>query len=430
MAAYRGKNFIFFAVILVVFVASRADAVAPSTLKLVHLVFRHGDRSPVGSYPKDPHPPSIWPNGFGQLSQIGMNQHYNLGQYLRQRYQGFLSDLYVAKEIRVRSTDVDRTLMSALSDLAGLYPPTGYEVWNKKLPWQPIPVHTIPENDDHLLSSSAYCPRFDELWHDILNSDKIKTEERENKAFYDYVKKNAGVVKEGIANIWKIADILKIERIHNFTWPAWVTPDVWSKMVALNNLEFNLKDDSPELVRLTGGNLLKKMINDSMSYINHQMDSSQKMFMYSGHDTTVAPFLSALSLYNQIPPPYAACAILELHQQSSSSEPFFQIWYRNDSSRPPYQLTMPGCTASCPLSKFVALTRHIIPGDIDKECRSSHHLPFNLSQGLVYTAVGVSGLVIVLALIAVIVVVRRRVCSSGSSSSSARKYRYLPEYND
>jgi hypothetical protein len=45
-----------------------------------------------------------------------MRQHYNLGQQLRQEYileQHFLSPIYNHSQIYVRSTDADRTLMSA-----------------------------------------------------------------------------------------------------------------------------------------------------------------------------------------------------------------------------------------------------------------------------------------------------------------------------
>ena len=129
-------------------------------LRLVHLLFRHGDRTPISPYPKDPYRNvSNWPVGFGQLTSKGKMQHYELGKWIRNRYKQFLSQDYRENEILVRSTDVDRTLMSAQATLAGLYPPEGYLEWNTNLTWQPIPVHTVPKHEDALLSSHANCPR-------------------------------------------------------------------------------------------------------------------------------------------------------------------------------------------------------------------------------------------------------------------------------
>lgn len=51
-------------------------------------------------------------------------------------------------QVHVRSTDVDRTLMSAYSNLAGMFPPASSQMWNEKIPWQPIPVHTVPKETD------------------------------------------------------------------------------------------------------------------------------------------------------------------------------------------------------------------------------------------------------------------------------------------
>ena len=61
--------------------------------------------------------------------------------------------IFSETEIYVRSTDVDRTLMSAMSNLAGLYPPSGDQIWNKDIMWQPIPVHTRPTLVNYLLNS-------------------------------------------------------------------------------------------------------------------------------------------------------------------------------------------------------------------------------------------------------------------------------------
>ena len=77
-------------------------------------------------------------------------------------------------DIHVRSTDVDRTLMSAMSNLAGLYPPKGNQIWNPNLLWQPIPVHTRPLADDNLLSSHAKCPKLKQLYEELMNSKEIQ----------------------------------------------------------------------------------------------------------------------------------------------------------------------------------------------------------------------------------------------------------------
>ena len=56
-------------------------------------------------------------------------------------------------QIIVRSTDVDRTLMSAQCNLAGLYPPEANQSWwpeKANIYWQPIPVHTVPIETDNV----------------------------------------------------------------------------------------------------------------------------------------------------------------------------------------------------------------------------------------------------------------------------------------
>lgn len=81
-----------------------------------------------------------------------MAQQFRLGQYIRKRYNGFLSPIYSPYEIFYRSSDYNRTLVSAQANLAGLYFPSKEELFIKNLNWRPIPVHTLPKEEDKVLT--------------------------------------------------------------------------------------------------------------------------------------------------------------------------------------------------------------------------------------------------------------------------------------
>ena len=49
----------------------------------VHLLFRHGDRTPIAAYPTDPYKDYPWPGGWGQLTLRGMRRHLALGRWIR-----------------------------------------------------------------------------------------------------------------------------------------------------------------------------------------------------------------------------------------------------------------------------------------------------------------------------------------------------------
>lgn len=46
-----------------------------------------------------------------------------------------------------------------------------------------------------------------------------------------------------------------------------------------------------------------------------------------------------------------------------------QIFLRNTTTHEPYQMIIPGCTAACPLNKFVEILKPVIPDDWKEECK-------------------------------------------------------------
>lgn len=104
-----------------------------------------------------------------------MQQEYELGEYLRRRYKALIPvDVYPNKLVYVQSTDRERTLMSAETVLAGLFPPTQNQLWSKNILWQPIPIHTIPVKMDHVLAAKKLCDRYKFLMNEHFNRPEYK----------------------------------------------------------------------------------------------------------------------------------------------------------------------------------------------------------------------------------------------------------------
>jgi lysosomal acid phosphatase len=139
------NNLVFIFIVLnVSFCHLNAETPTATTVELVQVLFRHGDRTPTKTYPNNPVEAFNWDKygGLGQLTQKGINQSYAYGSYLRVIYSQFLSDEYDRNRVCARSTDYDRTIMTAQALLAGLFEPVDSQLWNEQITWQPIPIHT------------------------------------------------------------------------------------------------------------------------------------------------------------------------------------------------------------------------------------------------------------------------------------------------
>ena len=361
----------------------------PFRLRMAHVLFRHGDRSPTGSYANDIYTEDDWPQGFGQLSIKGMRQEYNLGMFLRNRYMncvgldefgincnGFIQEQYSRNEVYVRSTDMDRTLMSAYSVLSALFPPL--ETDNSKQfetefnlfdVWQPIPVHTKPAEKDYLLRSDALCPFFD-----TFNTDEVKAQtypklqkiQEEHSEFFKIVSENSGEPNNwtGLA---KIMDPLFCQKVSGYQLPEWVTDEIFDEMMYVRQLhtEFWIPEG---YAYLKGGTLVQEVTKHMVNYDGS--DGSEpiphRLNIYSAHDTTIVALLQTMQIFNNQMPPYTACVLIELLESGNAL--FAQILYRNDTETTPYILTLPGCQELCPLHTFVDIFQDILSLDIEAEC--------------------------------------------------------------
>ncbi|XP_069068019.1 lysosomal acid phosphatase-like isoform X2 [Pleurodeles waltl] len=301
-----------------------------------------------------------------------MNQHYKLGQYLKKRYQGFLNATYNRDEIYVRSTDYDRTLMSAEANLAGMYPPTGEQIWNDTIPWQPIPVHTVPLSEDQLLRFPLEnCDCFEKLRNGTVNSSQFQKLIEPYKVFLKDIFNDTGYSEDMLINegkLWFVYDTLLCEEIHNLALPMWATPNYRAKLLNISQILvkalFGLYKHE-EKSRLQGGVLVDAILKNFTDF--SKKPTKRKMIIYSAHDTTLLALQIALNVSNDQLPPYAACHIFELHQEDDGNHSI-DMFYHNHTGADPHALLLPDCGTPCTLQRFSDLVTPIIAEDWKKEC--------------------------------------------------------------
>ncbi|KAG8442848.1 hypothetical protein GDO86_011600, partial [Hymenochirus boettgeri] len=337
-------------------------------------IFRHGDRSPIVTYPNDIYTEESWPDGFGELTSLGKKQQYELGKYLRSKYTGFLSAAYKPHEVYVRSTDIDRAIMSAQSCLAGLYPPTDKQIWNPNIEWQPVPVHTVKQSEDNLLIMPyRNCPRYEELLSKTSGSEEYR---QLLEPYLDFLNKLANYTGFTLEDLYEGSTLstydtlfAEVSNIDFFMVLIWATKETMDKLEYLAEIAcaatFGIYQHE-EKSKLQGGVVVKAILKE-ITDITEQPSSARKLLIYSAHDSTLNGLLMALDIHNTKLIPYNACLFFELHKDDKGHYTI-EMSYRNDTSKDPHQLTLRGCSFSCPLETFIKLTSPIIIDDWKSAC--------------------------------------------------------------
>ncbi|XP_071496631.1 prostatic acid phosphatase-like [Diadema antillarum] len=362
-------------VIIIVF-----PCTAERTLELAQVVFRHGARSPGMSFPTDNYTEASWPQGFGQLTEQGMKEQYELGKWLRDRYVRKLKLLdgsYHQKEVMVRSSPRKRTVMSALCNLQGLFPTEPGGLFEGTPPWQPVPVFAGQLDSDYMLHiKSTDCDAFNDLPQtDEKSADKVQYV-TSHQDFFDEVKKNAGFTEDLVFhNYTRLADTLIREKVEGRQLPNWVDEDTFNKLKDTLNFAFETKfsNMSLEAKRLFSGVLLKDLVTNINDHID-QRNNDSKLFMYSGHDTVVAPLLGVFNVFNNVIPPTASCVLLELYREDSGLYTV-DLLFRNDTTQPPHLLKIPSCSEQCPVQTFRHIAEPYLVDDIQAVCRRKQPSP-------------------------------------------------------
>ena len=222
-----------------------------------------------------------------------MSKHVTLGQRLRERYitnMTYLGTNYTRGEIYVHSTDIDRTLMSAMSNLIGFYGPSSrpdvdypaISSWPGN--YLPIPIHTVNNTVDYVASTEAYCPRQDAVKSAMNQTPEFAALMQAKGWVFETVSNYSG---ESLVNpvdeghdwgnsnfpFWKFFDALYIESLWGMAPPDWLTPDLYNELDYIHDVYDDWMEGiglspvrglnfSLEMPKLRGGSLLWTFIGN------------------------------------------------------------------------------------------------------------------------------------------------------------------------
>ncbi|KHJ49544.1 histidine acid phosphatase [Trichuris suis] len=292
------------------------------TLLLAEVVWRHGARTPLSRSPfgeADDYDSEITTTSYTpeELTEVGIRDSYELGQVLRNRYDDFLKG-YNAEEVYVRSTNKNRTIQTALLCLAGMFPiaasdsPIG-------LPWQAIPVHSVPLELDSALYVPLKCPYADGIyWNEIMKSAPVLELMEQHKSLFSTLRRETGLALETLDSIYQVYEPLYsvvYDASGSSKLPKWFTPELFKEIESLYHTSTTFYYSDERIKPLRGAQLLQLLVAQIKDKISGKIPTA-KFFGYSTHDVTIIGLLENLQLYHaNMHPEFMATLMVELYEQ-------------------------------------------------------------------------------------------------------------------
>ncbi|XP_046940310.1 lysophosphatidic acid phosphatase type 6 isoform X1 [Lynx rufus] len=333
-------------------------------LKMVQVVFRHGARSPLKPLPREqaewnlqllevppqtqfdytvtnlagglkPHSPfdsqyrkTVLKGGMfaGQLTNVGMQQMFALGQRLRKSYVEdipFLSPTFNPLEVFVRSTNIYRNLESTRCLLAGLF---------QSQKEGPIVIHTDEA------SSEVLYPNYQNCW-----SLQERTRGRRQAACLQpgisedlqKVKEGMGIASNDGVDFLSLLDNVAAEQVHSL--PSCPTLRRFAQMIeqrAVDTALYVMQREDRESLQMAVGPFLHILESNLRKVMDPATapGKTRKLYLYAAHDVTLMPLLIILGIFDHKWPPFAVDLTMELYQHRESKEWFVQLYYRGEAS--------------------------------------------------------------------------------------------------
>lgn len=245
---------------------------------------------------------------------------YTLGKKIRNQYHEFLNTLYTPDILTAIASYYNRSKTSLQLFLYGLFPASKKYGFSAETDWQPIPFSYISKEHDEIFNPILNCPKYKEVSKQYLQSLEFKKQFESDSAVLNYIREKSGNIINSYFDLFFIHSALKSESEWGYKLPDWTKSIYPKKLEELVYKGFKETTATTEHLKIAGGSLIKKIIEDTQAKIfNKKHIENKQLIIYSGHDLTIVGMLAAMKMLStKTIPKYGSHLIIELHQVNES----------------------------------------------------------------------------------------------------------------
>lgn len=345
------------------------------TLRQIIVLTRHGARSPIASYNKtesddwycDDEDENAWAARFqaqggpiprrqhmkmdstslkfkpscppGGLTTEGMQQHYELGQFLRRVYVDnlkFLPETYDPRYIYVRSSEVDRCIRSAMSLLSGLYPAV--------TPNDEMTIETGHHALEMLHPTTSYCAELKQAWNEWVKTPEYLAEKNRIVPYLQPIADSVNLNMSAVEANWMyIGDWMATVACTHHQFNELVNQTVLD--AGMDAVEFYSHGFFSYKRGIAGSVIMREIMRIIDNHIAGK--NNYKFALLSAHDVSIVAALKLLGYNNSHWSPFRSYFITQLWEDQNE-----QLYLRFVYNNEPLEVDFMDNKTLFPLSRF------------------------------------------------------------------------------
>ncbi|RWS19867.1 lysosomal acid phosphatase-like isoform X2 [Leptotrombidium deliense] len=220
-----------------------------------------------------------------------------------------------------------------------------------------------------MLSSVSNCSTFEAEYRRVLNLTETVNWLSNYQSLISYLSDQCGRCARSLRSLYLLGENIVDIKNENLQLPSWLNSTQLKQLEELYNVIFDYLFRTELEQRLRAGMFLNEL--RKQMFLIKKCKKFYPVRIYSTNDDIIVATLTALGVYDQIPPWFGATVMFEFRCSRNKRNKFIRIYYLNDTySENPIRLDISRCGNGrfCSFEKFAGLIRKFIPNNWRKEC--------------------------------------------------------------